>query len=77
MILMPHTLISLPTYTTAAMAHDLLAKQQISSEIKRTSASMNNSCGYSVVIDSRYSKTAQELLSQSRFPILKVTDRNV
>ena len=32
---MPHTLISLPTYTTAAMAHDLLAARQIRSEIRQ------------------------------------------
>ena len=63
---MPHTLISLPTYTTAAMAHDLLAARQIRSEITRTFAGRNSSCGYSIKIDSRYMPEAQYLLVARR-----------
>ena len=74
---MPHTLISLPTYTTAAMAHDLLAARQIRSEITRTFAGRHSSCGYSIKIDSRYMPEAQYLLSESEFPILKISQKNL
>ncbi len=70
---MAYTLISLPTYTTAAMAHDLLAKQRIPSDIVRSTPNRNNSCGYSVKIDSRYGQNAASLLLQSRFPVGEIT----
>ena len=71
---MSYTLISLPTYTTAAMAHDLLAGQKIPSDIVRSSVDRASSCGYSVQIDSRYLQNAEFLLKQSRFPVLKITE---
>ena len=74
MIFISYTLISLPTYTTAAMAHDLLAGQQIPSDIVRSSVDRSNSCGYSIKTDSRYRQTAETILRQSRFPVLRVTD---
>ena len=73
---MSHTLISLPTYTTAAMAHDLLASRQIHSQITRTLAGRNSSCGYSIKIDSQHLPEAQALLNQSRFPVLSISQTN-
>lgn len=73
---MSHALISLPTYTTAAMAHDLLASRQIRSEIIRTFAGRNSSCGYSIKIDSRYLPEARSLLNRSEYPILRITQTN-
>ena len=72
---MSYTLISLPTYTTAAMAHDLLAGQKIPSDIIRSSVDRTNSYGYSVKIDSRYLQNAEALLRQSRFPVIRITER--
>ena len=72
---MSYTLISLPTYTTAAMAHNLLAGQKIPSDIIRSSVDRTNSCGYSVKIDSRYLQNAEALLRQSRFPVIRITER--
>lgn len=74
MIIMSQTFLSLPTYTTAAMAHELLKKHGIPSDITRTAADRNSSCGYSIKIDSRHASQTRQLLSQSRYPVQRVTE---